>query len=243
MDADWAAIVVTALITVGGGLAAFYRWSAQRRDERLQERQRTNALYVMPTLYAAEDLQSRLYNLLDRSGLVPLRRRDPGGLYAVETVYLLARYLAWEQLFLRFTYLATDPKVVGITGRIRRDLASDRYGTGPWTVFRPTQMALGQAVTYWHDAALADTISFLDFKNLWGDGLASDLGLDDAAEVLRRVSTVDELPPGTVKRLARLQANLVELLNVLEIHMSASGAGRFTVGRGAERRISARSPD
>ena len=162
----------------------------------------------MPTLFAAEDLQSRLYNLLDQSGLIPLRQRDPSGLYAVETVYLLARYLAWEQLLLRFTYIATDPRVVGITGRIRRDLASDAFGTGPWTFFRPTQMALGQVVTYWHqDGALADTISFLEFKALWSNGLASDLGLEDATESLRRVSSIDELPLRTVHRLARLQAN------------------------------------
>lgn len=242
MDSDWAALIVTAVITVGGGLAAFYRWLAQRRHERSQEEQRINALYVMPTLFAAEDLQSRLYNLLDQSGLVPLGRRDPGGQYAVETVYLLARYLAWEQLFLRFTYLATDPKVAGMTGRIRRDLSSDRFGTGPWTVFRPTQLSLGQAVTCWHDGALADTISFLEFKRRWGGGLGSDLGLDDAVDALRLASTIDELPPLTVERLARLQENLVELLNELELRMSIKGALRFTVGQGAARRVSARSP-
>lgn len=241
MDSEWVAIVVTALIAVGGGLAAFFRWLAERQDERSQERDRINALYVIPTLFAAEDLQSRLYNVLDQSGLVPLRRRDPDGQYAVETVYLLARYLAWEQLFLRFTYLATDAKVAGMTGRIRRDLATDRYGTGPWTVFRPTQMSLGQTVTHWRDGALADTITFLEFKRLWEDGLGSDLGMNDAAEALRHASTVDDLAPRTVDRLARLQANLVDLINELEIQMSTKGAERFTVGRGSERRISARS--
>lgn len=239
MSADWAGVLATVVIAVGGGLFALYRWLNQREREQKRERQRLNVIYVMPTLFAAEDLQSRLYNLLRRSGLTPLREHDPSGRYAVETVYLLARYLAWEQLLLRFTYLATDPTVVRLTARVRADLATDSFGDDPWMIFRPTQLALGQAAIAPEDGGgAANTISFLKFSSMWNDNqapLGAELGLDRAVEQLLNTADMKSLPAATLERLSALQTNLVALLIELESRMS-DGRGGFSIGLGTGRK-------
>jgi hypothetical protein len=107
MNSDWAGVVATTLIAVFAGGWAVIRWSQEQDKSRDQERERCNTLYANPMLFAAQDLQSRLYNLLANQGLLPLREADPGGVYAVETVYLVARYFAWEQILLRFTHYGT----------------------------------------------------------------------------------------------------------------------------------------
>ena len=239
MSADWAGVLATVAIAVGGGSFALYRWLNQREQENERERQRVNAVYMMPTLFAAEDLQSRLYNLLCRSGLVPLRRHDPSGRYAVETVYLLARYLAWEQLLLRFTYLATDPTIVRLTTKVREDLATDSFGEDPWMIFSPTQLALGQAAIAPDDGSdAANTIFFLKFNRMWNDNQASlgvELGLDRAGEALVKTPDMKSLPPATLRRLAALQTNLVALLVELESRMSRGGDD-FSIGLGTGRK-------
>ena len=197
----------------------------------------------MPTLFAAEDLQSRLCNLLDRHALIPLGERDPDGRYAVETVYLLARYPAWEQLLLRFTYLATEPMITDMTGRIRRDLACDRFGTGPWTLFRPPQMALGQAVAIWHDGgALADTISFLPGsleqyarRRTWPSGRGRG-----APSCVERRGTAARRRLSGLLDCRRVSSRFS--MNSRSTCLRAVSE-RFTVGLGTDRRISARSAE
>src|SRR3954471_3616554 len=131
MSSDWAGVALTVVATLGTGMWALLKWSSERRREQAQERRHADALYLNPMLFAAEDLQSRLFNLLDKVGLAPLRRHDPEGRFAVETMHLFARYLAWEQLVLRFTYIATTPTVVRRIQTIRRILSSDAGGLDP----------------------------------------------------------------------------------------------------------------
>ncbi len=57
------------LIAVTMGLWAVWTWSQQREQERLTERARLAALYVNPFMSACEDLQSRIYNILELGGL------------------------------------------------------------------------------------------------------------------------------------------------------------------------------
>jgi hypothetical protein len=53
---------------------------------------------VYPFLRACEDLQSRLYSILERDGLTPLRERDPEEpRYAEEILYPISRYFGWER--------------------------------------------------------------------------------------------------------------------------------------------------
>ena len=74
------------LLTVLAGLWALWKWSDKRREDRRVEQNRLAALYMNPFLFACEELQSRLYNILCLGGLGPLRKRHEYP-YAKETLY------------------------------------------------------------------------------------------------------------------------------------------------------------
>jgi len=82
----------------------------QREKDRLTERHRLAALYVNPFLFACEDLQSRLYNILCGGGLGVLRQQYRNGRHAVELIYLIARYFAYEELLIRYSPYGVDGK-------------------------------------------------------------------------------------------------------------------------------------
>lgn len=218
MSAEWATVLVTIVAAAATGAWAVWTSHTQRIKEAQAAQQRRDTLYLNPTLFAAEDLQSRLYNLLAKSGLGPLRTRFPDGRYATETVYLLARYFAWEQLLLRFTQFARDPEVIRQTRSIRESLSSDADGVDPWCVFRTTQTALGQEVLVWRvgEVGFADLKPLPEFDRRLRDGLAAELGLVDAIGSLEQATHIDQLPLESRRRLALLQCGLVGLLKTLE---------------------------
>jgi len=61
------------LISVAMGLWAVWTWSHAQEEERQSRRDQSAALYVNPFMSACEDLQSRIYNILERGGLRTLR--------------------------------------------------------------------------------------------------------------------------------------------------------------------------
>jgi hypothetical protein len=62
------------LIPVAMGLWAIWTWSQDREREPQKERVRLAALYGNPFLSACEDLQSRIYHILEYGGLSTLRK-------------------------------------------------------------------------------------------------------------------------------------------------------------------------
>ena len=196
-----------------------------------------DALYLLPLVAAAEDLQSRLYNLLHNNGLVPLRAQDPRGRYAGETMFLVARFFAWEQQLLRFTHLASDPGIVAAARQARKVLASDALGLDPWCFFRTTQTALGQAVVVWRDGAggFADTISVVEFERLLSDGLADGLGIQSALDALRNATVIEDLGEGTPRRLEELRVAIGALLDAVDDHVARRRGGISVLARAGRR--------
>ena len=239
MDADLLGIAVTLAIAVVGGGWTLWKWHSDRRDDRRQERQRLDSLYVNPLLFAAEEVQSRLYNILDRGGLGPLRATASRERYPVETLYLIARYFAYEVQMLRFTALAADPAVISCTPRVRDVLAtaSSVEDVDPWCLFRTVQTALGQSVIEWRqgEVGFADTVSLVAFEDSLTRGLASRLGLEDALSALGDAESPDALPKRSLRRLADLQSELVLLLEVIEERSTTDAAHPFTVAPGLKR--------
>ena len=84
------------LIPVAMGLWAIWSWVQEQERTRTLERARLAALYVNPFLSACEDLQSRIYHIIELGGLRILQERYPDRTYAEETFYLIARYFGWD---------------------------------------------------------------------------------------------------------------------------------------------------
>lgn len=208
------------LIPVAMGLWAVWTWSHEHERERAKERAKMAALYVNPFLSACEDLQSRIYSILEFNGLRSLRQRYPEGAYAEETLYLIARYFGWAVTLNRYGPYAQDPVVMGLTEAVRTAfaVADVTHPVGPFNFFHPEQKALGKLVMHRirgeHGVEL-DTISCYVFQErLAAPPLSESAAIRETLEALRAVEDVTGLPGR--KRLEEAQAYLVDLLSYLE---------------------------
>jgi hypothetical protein len=219
LDVDWGK-VLTVLTPVAAGLWAVWRWIVERRADRRSERNRLAAQYVSPFLFACQDLQSRLYNILCRGGLnlLALRPNAPE-----ELLYLVVQYFAFEPLVLRYTPYGTDPKLLRLIERVRDGFASAKseHDMDPWCIFRHQQRPLGQFVlVHRHDEPqmALDVMPLTRFvTEIGSDDQAKALQVDRALCSLRGVDHVCKLEPlRSRQRLAEVQDRLVDLLDYLE---------------------------
>jgi hypothetical protein len=222
MDVEWAKLAVTLSVAAAGGGWAVWTWSGQQQEDRRAERSRLFSMYLNPFIIAAEDLQSRLYNILAKGGLGPLRERHPDGAYAEETLHLFAMYFAYEQQLLRFTPFGGEPRIRALIMDVRDDLATDSFGLDPWVLFRPTQRELGRRVLALRkgpDGEYVDTLSLADFTAELAKGLADDLKLADALVHLKGATRVDDLDKSTQRRWCRAQQHLADILDEFDHEM------------------------
>jgi len=211
---------------------AFWRWLDERKQQRLREQSRILALYVNPFLSACEDLQSRIYNILELDGIRILRKRYPDHMYAEETLYLIVRYFGWVASILRYGPYTQDPEVIRITERIRDDFATAEYPVGPFAFLRPEQKALGKMVMERFEGQYGiemDTIPFYDFKQqLESPPLSESASIQQSLKALKAAKSSKSLKGR--ERLTRAQINLVDLLSYLEgevgIHLFPGERGK-----------------
>jgi hypothetical protein len=208
------------LIPVTMGLWAIWTWSQEREQERLTKRARLAALYVSPFLSACEDLQSRIYNILELRGLRKLRERYPDGAYAEEILYLIVRYFGWAAALSRYSPYSQDPVVIRLSEAVRDAFATTGAGfpVGPFNFFHPEQKALGKMVMSrmqgQHGIEL-DTISSYKFRErLALPALSNSQSVQQSLEALRNTEDAGNLPGRN--RLEKAQHGLVDLLHYLE---------------------------
>jgi hypothetical protein len=207
-------------ISVAMGLWAVWTWSQTQEQERRSRRDRLAALYVNPFMSACEDLQSRVYNILELGGLRILRERYPDGAYAEETLYLIVRYFGWAAALSRYSPYSQDPVVIRLSEAVRDTFATTGAGfpVGAFNFFHPEQKALGKAVMSrmpgQHGIEL-DTISSYKFRErLALPALSNSLSVQQSLEALRNAKDAENLPGR--QRLAKAQHHLVDLLHYLE---------------------------
>jgi hypothetical protein len=208
------------LIPVTMGLWALWTWSQEREQERLTRRARLAALYVTPFMSACEDLQSRIYNILELGGLRTLRKRYPDGAYAEEILYLIVRYFGWAAALSRYSPYSQDPVVFRLSEAVRDAFATTGVGfpVGAFNFFHPEQKALGKIVmsrTPGQHGIELDTISSYKFKErLVLPALSNSQSVQQSLQALRDAENAENLPGRN--RLEKAQHHLVELLNYLE---------------------------
>src|SRR5262249_37137634 len=183
-------------------------------------RNRLAALYVNPFMSACEDLQSRIYSILELGGLRTLRKRYPDGAYAEETLYLIVRYFGWIVALSRHSPYSHDPVAFRLADAVRNAFATTGPGfpVGAFNFFHPEQRALGKVVmsrTPGQDGIELDTISSSKFKErLALPALANSQSVQQSLQALRDAQDAEDLPGRN--RLAKAQHHLVDLLNYLE---------------------------
>jgi hypothetical protein len=208
------------LIPVAMGLWAIWTWSREQEQERLIERGRLAAMYVNPFMSACEDLQSRIYNILELGGLRTLRERYPDGAYAEETLYLIVRYFGWAATLSRYSPYSQDPTVIRLSEAVRDTFATTGGGfpVGAFNFFHPEQKALGKVVmsrTRGQHGIELDTISSYKFRErLTLPALSNSPSVQQSLDALRNATNGENLPGRS--RLEKAQHHLVDLLHYLE---------------------------
>ena len=208
------------LVPVIMGGWAVLTWAHSQDQERRRERARLAAQYVNPFMSSCEDLQSRIYKILELGGLDSLRARYPDGSYAEETLYLLVRFFGWSTVVNRYGPYTADPFVIEHVTAARRNFssASQGYTVGPFNFFVPEQKALGKVVMYTLEGEHGfefDTISFYDFKDRLNSApLKDSQSVRESLDTLREAKTAQDIVGR--ERLAEAQIHLVQLLAYLE---------------------------
>jgi len=138
------------------------RLQAQLDEEREQRREQASSKsrleqvvnrYRDPLLYAANDLQSRIYNIVERDIVNVLRTGDEEQQrYVVNsTLFLIAQYLGWVEAIRRgvqYLDLGDDERtrdLVHLVAVIRRSFSSRHLFTeSPFHIYRAEQRAIGE---------------------------------------------------------------------------------------------------
>ena len=208
------------LIPLATAAWAVWTWAGDRAREREKERARISALYVNPFLSACEDLQSRIYSILELGNLPILRKRYPDGSYAEETLYLIFRYFGWAVAVERHGEYTEDPEVMRLGSAVRSafSTASSLQQVGPFNFFHAEQKAMGKLVMTTVEGQYGvepETISYLEFKKgLGSPPLSESESIKETLEALRSADDVKSLPGRD--RLAEVQNHLVDLLSHVE---------------------------
>ena len=213
------------LVPLAMGAWAVLTWAHSQEQEREKERDRLTALYVNPFLSACEDLQSRIYKILELGGLDVLKERYPDGSHAEETLYLIVRYFGWSSIVSRYGPYTQDPVVIEHTTAIRKAFATSSPGhaVGPFNFFLPEQKALGKIIMHTlvmhnmegEQGFELDTISYYDFKELLDKAPLKDSpAVKQSIEALRDANIASDIAGRD--RLAEAQGHLINLLEYME---------------------------
>jgi len=143
------------------------------------------------------------------------------GEHAVETLYLVVQYFAWERCIHRYGPYALDPKTVEVLQKIRKEFSTDSIEVGPFCFFRTEQRALGQMMLTRAEGPSGtefDVVPYFEFKKrLLADTTVSENpSVQMMLEVFRRASKASDLPPGTRKRMAKVHNLLADVVEHIE---------------------------
>lgn len=209
------------LIPAATAAWAVWTWAHEHSLAREKERARLTALYVNPFLSACEDLQSRIYKILELDGLPSLRERYPDGSYAEETLYLIVRLFGWLTAVNRYGPYTQDAVMIEHASAIRRAFATSKPGhpVGPFNFFPAEQKALGKIVMHNIEGEYGremDTISYYEFRDIVQSHhrMPESLAVKQTIEALREARGAEDIVGR--ERLAEAQNHLVNLLNYLE---------------------------
>lgn len=209
------------LIPAATAVWAVSTWAHEHSLQRAKERSRISALYVNPFLSACEDLQSRIYKLLELDGLTFLQERYPDGSYADETLYLIVRFFGWLAAVNRHGPYTQDAVVIEHAVGIRKAFGTSKpgYPIGPFNFFPAEQKALGKIIMHETEGEYGrelDTISFYEFREVVNSDyrMPESVAVKQTLENLRSAKSAEDIEGQ--ERLAEAQNHLVDLLEYLE---------------------------
>jgi len=197
---------------------------------RYEERQDLMSQVRDPLLWAAFDLQSRIFNIVDQFflGAYFLRGSEEERVYAMRsTVFVFAQYLAWMEIvrrrvqFLELGNNKDNRELINLFSKATGILSSDAYPNPSsnsfpdslFRIFRADQRAIGEIMIGARPDGEPTSIGYAEFcQKLDSEGTFERwfAGLSASVE---NVAAIDD---PSHPRLVALQHNLIDLINLLD---------------------------
>ena len=226
-------LVLSLLSALTAAVWSVWTWREEQQKERQLKRDQESAIFVNSFIQATEELQSRLYGILEGDDLAFYRKEYPeqhesGSPFAIEMLYRLSKFFGWTYRIFRYGPYTNDPVVIELIRKIGEALES--HTQFPGNAFRFTyeeRVALGAAVVRRTGDVIGsipvfESATVFQFWKEMSDKLSKPTNFFQGRSVRRTLAAIDKADqPGElegVERLAVLQNHLVELLTYLE-HM------------------------
>jgi hypothetical protein len=238
-------LVFSVLSALAAAVWSVWTWREEQEKERQLKRDQMSARLVNSFILALEELQLRLYGILEEDDLAFYKKEYPeqyefGSPFAIETLYRFGQYFGWGHRTYRHGPYTTDPRVIELVRKIGETF--ERRSKFSGDAFRFTyeeRMALGEAVVQGAGDVTGfiptfDSITLFQFREEMRDKSGKHTQLFRCKAVRRTLAAIDQADQAKelegAERLAVLQNLLIDLLIYLE------GMEGFSVATGKRRR-------
>ncbi|MGO9379050.1 MAG: HMA2 domain-containing protein [Dissulfurispiraceae bacterium] len=223
--------ILSVLSALAATVWSVLTWSEEQQKGRELKRDQEAALYVNPFLLAIDELQSRLYSILEEDELAFYKKEYPdqyeiGSPAAIGLLYHLSQYFGWVHHIFRYGPYTKDPVVIELIRKIADTFESRCEFSGDAFRFSiDERSSLGEAVVRRIGEATAilpvlESIPLFQFEEEISDKLNRHAPLYQSKAVRCTLSAIDMTNQAEAleghERLAVLQNLLVDLLAYLE---------------------------
>ena len=225
------ALLVSVLSALAAAVWSVWTWKEEQAKERQDKRDQMAALFVNSFMLATEELQARLYGILQGDDLAFYKKEYPGkhefgSPLAIETLYRLAQYFGWKNHTYRHGPYTRDPRVIELIRQI--GAIFENRTRFPGDAFRFTfeeRASLGEAVVHYTRDVMGfipayHAITLHEFQQDINDNSGKYAQLYRSQAVQRMFAAIDRADRPEelegVERLAVLQNLMVDLINYLE---------------------------
>lgn len=229
MEPGTIGIVLSILSATATAVWTVWTWGEQQSVEKEQQRDQVAALYVNPFLMAGEDLQRRLYGIIDQNELEFFKQESPevydlGSPEAIELLYVIVIYFGWAKAVYRYGPYTNDRQAIELNRKISDIFSNNKdFSSQAFYFSLSEQRSLGQTfVRSWGRVDSIHPEFETDSLYKFAEELVNDINrcsplyqnIRKTIKAIDCANHVDELEGR--ERLVAVQNHLVELLSYLE---------------------------
>jgi hypothetical protein len=224
-------LILSILSAATAAVWSIWTWREEQEKQRQIRRDQESAIFVNSFIQALEELQARLYGVLERDDLTFYKKEHPeqyefGSLFAIEILYRLSKYFGWTYRSFRYGPYTKDAAVIALVRKMGETLENrSRFEGDAFRFTYEERVALGEAVVRRSGDVIGaipifESITLFHFMEEMRDEKSKRALLYRSRPVRRTLTAVDQADhPEALEgadRLAVLQNLLVDLLTYLE---------------------------
>jgi len=223
-------LILSVLSALAAGIWSVWTWSEEQQKGRQLKRDEEAALFVNSFILATEELQLRLYRLLEEDDLAYFKKEYPdqyeyGSPAALKVLFHLSQYFGWAFLIYRYGPYTKDPRVIEMTREIGKVWESHTFPGDAFRFSIDERSSLGQAVVRRMGGITAtlpvfESIPLFQFQEEISDKLSKHAALYQSTAVRSTLQAIDRADRAEGlegrERLAVLQNLLVDLVAYFE---------------------------